>query len=206
MRPRPTLFARERSRALRELRGSEEVARVEAAKKLACDPSAFPDLRKLLRVEQSAVIRHAIVFALTWHDDLRSWPILVRLLTDKTESPLVRGQAAEGLAYLFHRKRRERPDFRAGVDALVVALSDPSPEVRYFAAFALGAAGDASTLHVLNKLTEDRARPAGFVGTVGDEAKAAIQRLSPLRPDTNASSPQPEAKDRSRVHHRRRSR
>jgi len=176
MNNRAALSNRDRTSALADIRGNDRVAKVEAAKKLSTDSSTYSDLRRLLRHENREDTRHAIAFALSWQDDLRSWSILVRLLSDRSESPMVRGQAAEGLAYKFHRKRKGSLGFQSAIRALVAALSDPSPEVRYFSVFALGASGDRRMLPVLRRMKRDRARLVGF-GAVSDEAKEAIKRI-----------------------------
>jgi HEAT repeat protein len=109
---------------------------VEASRRLATDPSLVSVLLKLLGVEKRVEQRQAILYALSWQNDLRTWRPLLRVLANRDESPKVRGQAAEGLAYGFFRKRKGSKGFKAALSALVAALKDPSPEVRYFAIFA----------------------------------------------------------------------
>jgi HEAT repeat protein len=154
---------------------------VEAAKRLATDPSLASTLLRLLRVEKRIEARQAILFALSWQDDLRTWHPLIRILANSDESPKVRAQAAEGLAYKFFRKRKGSKGFKAAVEALVAALKDPSPEVRYFAVFALGASLDRAVVPVLRRMTRDRENPTGFMGTVGEEAEEAIERIQTQR-------------------------
>lgn len=168
---------RERRRALSEIVGADPLAMVEAAKRLARDPTTAPELRALLRRERRVETRHAIVHALSWHDDLGSWPILIRLLADCGEDPMVRGQAAEGLAYKFHRKRRGTAAFELALRTLVTALDDPSPDVRYYAAFASGAAEDRRMLPKLRRMLKDHATSPTFIGTVGQEAQASIDQI-----------------------------
>lgn len=173
----PILSKRQRARALIEICGDDRVARVEAAKKLAEDPSSFTDLRALLRREEREETRHAIAFALSWQEGLRSWALLLRLFLDSGESPMVRSQAAEGLGYMLHRKRKDTLGFQAAIKALVVALNDPSPHVRYSSVFALGASRERRIVPVLRRKLNDQAIPAGFVGTVADQAKEAIEAI-----------------------------
>ena len=132
-----TLSNRARARALEKIQDDEKVARVEAAKALASDSAAFAPLRELLRTATRPEVRLAIVFALAWQRDMRSWAIFIKILGDRNESPAVRAQSAEGLAYKFHRKRRETSGFQSAIEILVAALTDASPDVRYYAAFAL---------------------------------------------------------------------
>lgn len=152
-----------------QLLGDDHGAMVEAAKRLAESKSASPKLRELLRRERREPTRHAILYALSWKRDPRAWPIFVRVLSDRSESPLVRGQAAEGLAYNFHRKRKGSAGFESAFAALISASRDESAEVRFYVAFALGASRDARALPVLRKMTRDRA--------VAAEARDAIMRL-----------------------------
>lgn len=175
--PQNTLLYIERIRALRDIRTFDPALRVEAAQKLATDPFAFDDLRELLRNESNENTRHAITFALSWHKDLRSWPILLDLLSDEKESPKVRGQAAEGLAYKFHHKRKGTPGHLAAIKTLTACLESPWPEVRYFSVFALGESGEPEIMPKLIEMLEDHANPHGFVGTIADEAREALAKL-----------------------------
>lgn len=173
-----TVSNRARSRALTEIEQAGDLVRVEAAKVLASDPAAFIPLRDLLRTETRPEVRLAIVFALTWQSDMRSWAIFVKLLGNSKDSPAVRAQAAEGLAYKFHRKRRGTSGFQSAIKILVAALTDVSPDVRYYAAFALGASGERDAIAALRKATKDRATSKNFVGAVGDEAMRALQQIN----------------------------
>jgi len=173
----PILSKRQRARALSEICGDDGVARVEAAKKLAADPPSFSELRALLRHEEREETRHAIAFALSWREGLQSWALLLRLFLDRRESPMVRSQAAEGLGYMLGRKRKGTLGFQAAVRALIAALNDPSPHVRYSSVFALGASCERRLIPALRRKLTDRATPAGFVGTVAAQAKEAIEAI-----------------------------
>ncbi|MBZ4421837.1 HEAT repeat domain-containing protein [Myxococcus sp. RHSTA-1-4] len=118
--------------------------------------------------------RQAILYALSWQDDVRAWWPLVKVLADVNEAPAVRGQAAEGIGYLFARKRKNRLGYTVAMEVLLWALGDPSPEVRYYAIFALGASRDPSIIPALQKMLKDPGRSDAIVGTIGDEARSAI--------------------------------
>jgi len=165
-------------RALAEIQKDDKVARVEAAKTLSTDLAAFIPLRKLLKTAARPETRLAIVFALSWHSDMRSWAIFIKILGDQNESPAVRAQAAEGLAYKFYRKRRGTSSFQSAIGLLEAVLTDPSPEVRYYAAFALGASGERGVIPALRKIAKDRSTSMSFVGTVGDEAMDAVKQIN----------------------------
>jgi HEAT repeat protein len=172
-----TISNRARARALAAIQEDDKVARVEAAKALASDVAAFVPLRELLRTANRPEVRRAIIFALAWQRDMRSWEIFIKILGDRNESPAVRAQAAEGLAYKFHRKRRGASGFQSAIEVLVSALTDASPDVRYYAAFALGASGERAVLPALRKAAKDSSISESFVGTVGDEAIEAAERI-----------------------------
>ena len=159
---------------LTNLEDDDLVVKIEAAKRLAASKTAFAPLRDLLKLSTSIETRFAIVFALSWQNDLRVWKTLISLLRDEHESPRVRAQAAEGLANMFHRKRKGTTGFNAALVVLTNALKDVSSEVRYFAAFALGASRDPSVVPALRRLRHDQATSEAYVGTVGDEVSTAI--------------------------------
>lgn len=177
-----TISDRARTRALAQIQKDDEVARVEAAKMLSSDPASFVPLRKLLKVTTQWERRLSIVFALSWQRDMRSWAIFTKILGDENESPAVRAQAAEGLAYYFYRKRRGTSSFQSAIELLEAALADTSPDVRYYAAFALGAAGERGSVLALRRAAKDRSTSKNFVGTVGDEAMDAITQIKSRNP------------------------
>jgi HEAT repeat protein len=79
---------------------------------------------------------------------------------------LVRRALAAGLAHIPH------PDAQA---PLLEALHDPDPQVRAYAAKALGQVGDEQAHGPLQDLTADRSRL--IKGTVSDWAKRAVELL-----------------------------
>lgn len=172
-----TLSARALKRALADIQKDDEVARVEAAKTLSADPAAFVPLRKLLQTATRPETRLSIVFALGWQSDMRSWAMFIKILGDQNESPAVRAQAAEGLAYKFYRKRRGTSTFQSVIKLLETALKDSSPDVRYYAAFALGTSGERGAIPALRIAAKDRSTSKNFVGTVGDEAVDAVKQI-----------------------------
>ncbi|WP_257452775.1 HEAT repeat domain-containing protein [Archangium lipolyticum] len=163
-----------RHAALDALSGGDQRAIVDAARLLSSGRGmAVPLLRKL-KTEPRAVNRQAILYAISWQDDIRAWWPLLKVLADVDEAPAVRGQAAEGIGYLFWRKSRSKRGYLIAKDVLLWALNDPSPEVRYYAIFALGASRDHSVIAALQGMTKDSGRSNAIVGTVGEEARRAI--------------------------------
>lgn len=148
-----------------------------AARELAQRNGLSRDLLHLLKAERRAPNRQAIVHALAWQNDLRAWSPMLEVLTDVREAPGVRGQAAEGIACLFPRKRRATRGYALALQVLTSMLTDPAPEVRFYAVFALGAARDRSVLPALRYLVNDRGRDASIPTTVGEEAMRAIRSM-----------------------------
>ena len=172
--PQP-LSPEQREAALKDIVGPDLGAMVEAARLLSSDTSTTSRLLELLATETRVEARHAILHALTWHGAPGTWGLMVRILEDRGEDPKVRGQAAESLAYMFSERRTGTGDFEMGVKALLTASKDPSPEVRYCAAFALGATGHPPLAPVLQALRGDPTPVPGWVGTVGDAASRALE-------------------------------
>jgi HEAT repeat protein len=91
----------------------------------------------------------AAAYALGLLADERTIGPLVKVLDDPNVDPKVRGHAVEALAHLA--------DNRAA-NHVVTALKDPSDEVRYWAAFALGPLRHQKALPELRNLaTNDKA-------------------------------------------------
>ncbi|WP_157758564.1 hypothetical protein [Cystobacter fuscus] len=94
----------QREAALRDIRGPDPVAIVEAAKLLSADSSTTARLLELLASEERVEVRQGILYALTWHGDVSLWDLMIRILSDQKEHPKVRGQAAECISYMFDKK------------------------------------------------------------------------------------------------------
>ncbi|MBJ6760207.1 HEAT repeat domain-containing protein [Myxococcaceae bacterium JPH2] len=175
---------------MRDLAQGEGVARVQASRLLSTDPATSPELLGLLDGESRADVRHAILYALSWHDNLGIWKRMVGILSDRSEASKVRGQAAEYLSYLFHRVSFASDDFKSAVDALLESLTDPSPEVRYCAVNALGSTGYPPLLPALERMCSDQTPVPGWVGTVSDEASQAIETLESISASRKCESKQ----------------
>jgi len=68
---------------------------------------------------------------------------IAQAVSDTTENPRVRGEAAEALAHA-HRKRSH--------DVLLKNLADPSKDVRFWCAFALGQMAEKRAIPFLKRL------------------------------------------------------
>src|SRR6266542_3518918 len=117
-------------------RSEDPAVRAAVARAFAVLGSRRP-LRALaaaLAGDPDPTVQEAAAYGLAFLWDPRAFDPLVHALGGAGELPAVRAQAAEGLANL----RAVR-----AVPALLAALGDPAPEVRFWASFALGALGGA---------------------------------------------------------------
>lgn len=155
---------------LTALRDEDPILTLEAASALARvrDRRSVPVLVRTLKNPESADRRVAAAYALGHIGDRSAVLPLIRVLGQSRELPKVRGSAAEALAYLRDR-RAVRP--------LLSALGDRAPEVRFWAAFALGELGDPRALARLHEIAKrDRAMVRGW-WPVRREAASAIARI-----------------------------
>jgi HEAT repeat protein len=107
-------------------------------------------------------VRITAVLALRGHPHRATEPLL-SLIQDRDASSALRGAAAEALA--SHKDSRTR-------SVLIDATTDNEPEVRYWAAFALGQRGEPEALPALDALAVD-ATSIPRLGVVGDAAREA---------------------------------
>lgn len=130
-------------------------------------PSALPDLGPLLQ-DSAEEVRRAAVYALGTLGAAPEVAALARVVANPNETNHVRGAAAEALADL--REDAARPVLRH-------LLVDPSAEVRYWAAFALGEIGSVEELTALATLAGGDSGQAENGRMVSDEAAEAIARI-----------------------------
>ena len=121
----------QQERVLSRLNGSVRVEAFEAAKEIWKDPdlSLERPLLQTLRCGARPFNRMAAAHAMQVLSTQRTIRALERAVGDGTENPGVRGEAAEALAH-SHRQESHL--------VLLKALLDPSREVRFWCAFALG--------------------------------------------------------------------
>jgi HEAT repeat protein len=125
-------------------------------------------LRRLVREAANPVLRQAAAYGLGRIRDEESVGILCEVVASPNETPAVRGQAAESLAYLS--------DARA-LTTLLQAVQDPGPEVRFWSVFALGHLRERRAIPALEKMAAtDHAIVEGW-GSVSEEAREALRQL-----------------------------
>lgn len=145
-------------------------------------PRAVPALIAVLQADADTDTRIAAAYALGLLGDPRATGPLLAKLADTSEDPRVRGHAAE--AFTWHRERR-------AVQPLMAVLSDPSVEVRFWAAFALGELGDPAALSELERLAQADTHTLPGWGPVKDEAAAAIGKIRAQLPEKPDAGPLP---------------
>jgi HEAT repeat protein len=95
--------------------------------------------------------------------------VLLAMLRDAAEPAQIRGAVAEAL----HRYGDPRV-----LSALIAALEDPEPEVRYYTAFALSACASPVALPALERAAaREQAMLPPPLGSVRDELQTAIEHI-----------------------------
>ncbi|WP_394833412.1 HEAT repeat domain-containing protein [Pendulispora rubella] len=137
---------------------------------LVSQGKAVDVLLKALEQDSSKPVRLAALHALGILSSPRpeSAAAVMRVLQDSTEDDDTRADAAEALAHVKGEHI---------VDALIAALHDRSPLVRYSAAYALGEQGDRRALPALNEIAS-RDHTATPWGTVASRALDSIEGIT----------------------------
>ena len=165
----------------RRLRSLIDEERSEAAQALGReDPQEVIELvRRVMREADYPPIRRDAVSAIAYTRSSAALDALLELSVDPEVEVAVRAQATEGLGYVIQFKSRGHPRFEEISDALIARLEDPEPQVRLWAAQALGVAYVKRGRRALIALAlDDRSVVDDRCwGTVRDEARAALYAL-----------------------------
>lgn len=129
--------------------------------------AALP-LVELLQQDEHTEVRLAAAYTLVHLRDPRTFDVLIDRLSDPKEAPSVRGIVAENL-WMIGKARALGP--------LLGALGDPSPEVRIWASYALGALGAGEALSELRRTANTDHSSVPGMGTVSDEARHAMEAI-----------------------------
>jgi len=153
--------------ALEDASAAVRIAAAQALGQLGAR-KAVAQLITTLFTDDDDEARKAAAYALGLIGDEDATRALVWTLTQREGVPAVRGMAAESLAYV---------GAKSAVPALLVTLDDPSPEVRFWSAFALGELGGPESLPGLERVAVRDMADVPDWGTVSHEATRAIARI-----------------------------
>ena len=169
--------------------------RIEAAEALGWigGKRAMKGLWKVVENQGSSHrVRWQACYSLAFMFEMDTLDLFIKLVSDNSEHPEIRSQAAEGIANLLDLEDRRRKGWRRSVDALIPCLDDSSGEVRFWVIFALGILRAKQALSRLRRL----ARSDRYVGSMRwpnfEEAKDAIVNIK------TGNWPEPDAFERSR--------
>lgn len=98
------------------------------------------------------------------------------ILRNRSESPTVRGNAAESLGVLL-RFGRKSPKYRRTESTLIKALNDPNAEVRFWALYALGEMLSTRALPKIRRIAKDDKARVPKWWSVKREAQEVIERI-----------------------------
>jgi len=156
------------------LNGSSRIDAFEAAKQGGnVDGNALAKpLIKVLRIGRRPFNRAAAAYAMQAVSSSSVISALERTVRNVSENPDVRGHAAETLA---HRHRKSTHSL------LLKTLQDPSRDVRFWCAFALGEMREKQALPILRLLLSDQRHVRGF-HSVAKEAADAITEIEKREP------------------------
>jgi HEAT repeat protein len=160
------------ARSLEDLQPSRVRRAAAQALGLLPSPAATDALISRLDEDPEDEVRAAAAAALGVLGSRKSADALCRRITDPSEDDEVRGFSAEALGHVL----AHRPRSMKSLEVLRAALTDPSANVRFWAVFALGEAGDISDVARLQQLEADAAEAFGGA-TVADEARQSIKQI-----------------------------
>jgi HEAT repeats len=155
---------------IERLNGRSSIDVFEAAKEILNkdDRDTLRSVIHTLRHGKRVVNRTAAAYALNLMRGKSVIPALEKSFGNLKEHPKVRGQAAESLAH-SHREKSHR--------LLRQNLSDPSKDVRFWCAYALGVMGDGEAIAPLRELVGKDHRVVRGFWSVSREAKAAVRMI-----------------------------
>jgi HEAT repeat protein len=160
----------QRQRIISRLNGRNQLDAFEAAKAVWEDPDKRLERHLILTLKNGhrPFNRAAAAYTVQILTTPRTIRALEGVVKNKSEGPRVRGEAAEALAHCHRRKSH---------DVLLTGLGDPSKNVRFWCAFALGEMAEKRAIPSLERLlATDRRIVRGF-HSVAKEAADAIENI-----------------------------
>jgi HEAT repeat protein len=133
-------------------------------------------LERILVSGKSAEARKRAAWALGFLRDEDAGAALLRTLADRNEETDVRAYAAEALGHIAPQMRRDE-----ALAALLHALTDLAPEIRFWAAFALGNLGDERAIPALQRLADRDSDSVPGWWSIRKEALDSIEQIRLIR-------------------------
>jgi HEAT repeat protein len=133
-------------------------------------------LERILVSGKSAEARKRAAWALGFLHDEDAAPALLRTLADRNEETEVRAYAAEALGHVAPQTRHDE-----ALAALLHALTDLAPEIRFWAAFALGNLGDERAIPALQRLADRDTDSVPGWWSIRKEALDSIEQIKLIR-------------------------
>ena len=161
---------------VKQLNGRTQLEAFEAAKAIWQDRDSTLErsLLSTLKNGRKPFNRAAATYAMQILKTPKIIRALERTVANKSENPRVRGDAAEALAH-GHRKKSH--------DVLLRGLGDPSKNVRFWCAFALGEMAEGRAAAVLKGLVATDKRVVRGWHSVAKEAADALNNIEAARKD-----------------------
>jgi HEAT repeat protein len=162
--------AEQRQQIISQLNGRNQVDAFEAAKAVweDSDKQLERPLIQLLRNGRRPFNRAAAAYAMQVVRTPQTIRALEGTVRNKREHPRVRGEAAEALAHCHRRDSH---------DVLLAGLLDPSKDVRFWCAFALGEMAEKRAVPALQRLAASDKRIVKGFHSVSKEAGDAIDNI-----------------------------
>lgn len=139
-------------------------------------------LAGILEIEHRPSVRQAAVHALAFMFEEEAFGPLISVFQNSSESPGTRGIAAEGIANLLEHSDPRGVRRSRAASVLITALEDASPQVRFWASFALGCLKAHQAIPHLQRLVDtDKAICRGWwsVAREAEDALLSIQGGEP---------------------------
>jgi HEAT repeat protein len=133
-------------------------------------------LERILVSGKSAEARKRAAWALGFLHDEDATPALLRTLADRNEETDVRAYAAEALGHLVPQAQHDE-----ALAALLQALTERTPEIRFWAAFALGNLGDERAIPALQRLADRDSDSVPGWWSIRKEALDSIEQIRVIR-------------------------
>ena len=160
----------ELQRAKAGLNGRTQLVAFETAKFLynKDDIQLEAPLTRTLKCGRRPFNRAAAAYVMQMITTAKTVSALERTVSDKSEHPRVRGEAAEALAHAHRLKSH---------DVLLKNLADPNKDVRFWCAFALGEMAERRAIPALTQVAATDRRVIRGFHSVAQEAKDALKNI-----------------------------